>query len=71
MRTVRDADFSWKISKNMTGTEEVQVSESEADLRDLFDALRDDAEAIKHLTGFLKRLDRAGVQEILAKGTKR
>jgi hypothetical protein len=71
VRTVRDADFSWKISKNMTGTEEVQVSESEADLRDLFDALRDDAEAIKHLTGFLKRLDRAGVQEILAKGTKR
>jgi hypothetical protein len=71
VRTVRDADFSWKISKSMAGTEDVQVSESEADLRDLFDALRDDAEAIQHLTSFLKRLDRAGVQAILKKGTKR
>ena len=68
VRKVRNAAFPWKISRSMTGQEEIQVSESETDLQALFDSVSANEEALSHLAGFLRRLDKAGVQGLLSKG---
>jgi len=70
VRKVRNARFSWKISKSMTGQEEIQISENELDLQALFDAVSANEAALAHLAGFLKRLDQAGVQGLLLKGSQ-
>lgn len=66
IRKVRNAQFSWKIARRMTGQEEIQISENEVALQALFDAVIDDPDAVNRLSEFLKRLDNAGVQELLA-----
>lgn len=68
VRLVRNADFSWKISKAMTGQEEIQISQHETALQSLFNSLTTNEEALTHLTGFLRRLDEAGVQNLLSIG---
>jgi hypothetical protein len=66
VRKVRNAKFSWKIARSMTGQEEIQISENEVELQSLFDVINDDPDAINRLSEFLKRLDSAGVQTLLA-----
>jgi hypothetical protein len=68
VRKVRNADFSWKISKAMTGEEEIQINQHETALQALFDSLTANEEARTHLAGFLRRLDQAGVQLLLSRG---
>jgi hypothetical protein len=65
IRPVRNPSFAWKISKSMTGQEEIQIAESETDLCNLFEAVRNDPDATSHLACFLRRLDRADVQQRL------
>ena len=66
-RKVKNASFCWRVAQNMTGAEEIQISEDEAALQALFDAVSGNSEAIEHLAKFLKRLDEAGVQEVILK----
>jgi hypothetical protein len=65
VRQVKTDAFAWKVISNMTGKPELQVNEREAQLRDLLQALAGNAEGMASLTGFLQRLDEAGVQKIL------
>lgn len=65
IRKVHNPSFAWKISVGMTGEEEVQISESETDLCELYEAVRDDPDAASLLTSFLRRLDRSQVQSAL------
>jgi hypothetical protein len=65
VRHVRTGAFAWKLTSNLMGGLEVQVSESEGQLRDLFKAVEGDPRGVALLTEFLRRLDAAGVQAML------
>lgn len=65
VRPVKTNAFAWKLANNMTGKAEVQVNERETQLRELLQALAGDPEGMIALTGFLRRLDGAGVQKTL------
>ncbi len=69
VRHVRTTKFAWKLSNNVMGTPEVQVAESEEQLRKLFEAVGNDSERQLLLTEFLRRLDSAGVQALLVSRT--
>jgi hypothetical protein len=65
IRPVRNPTFAWRITRSMTGQEEIQIAEAETDLCNLFEAVRGDPAATSCLASFLRRLDRAGVQQRL------
>ncbi len=65
VRNVKTSAFAWKLTNNMMGGLEVQVSDSESELRNLFEATAGDPQARSLLTQFLRRLDNAGVQAML------
>jgi hypothetical protein len=65
VRQVKTDLFAWKLINKMTGGLEVQVNEKEAQLQSVLQALAGDANGMAALAGFLKRLDRAGIQQIL------
>lgn len=65
VRHVKTTAFAWKLTNNMMGVPEVQVSESEGQLRELIKVVADDPQALSLLTDFLRRLDEAGVQTML------
>jgi hypothetical protein len=66
---VKTTRFAWKLSNSVMGTPEVQVAESEEQLRRLFDAIGSDPPRQALLTEFLRRLDAAGVQAVLVSRT--
>lgn len=65
VRPVKTESFIWKIAKNMMGGQEIQINEQESDLHGLLLAVANDSAAMSSLTGFLARLDDAGVQSVL------
>lgn len=65
VRNVRTAAFAWKLMNGPTGGLEVQVSESEGQLRELYKAVEGHPQMAALLTAFLRRLDHAGVQAVL------
>ena len=71
VRHVRTTAFAWKLTNNMMGEPEVQVSESERQLRELIQAVAGDPHGMSLLTEFLRRLDDAGVQPMLVSSAAR
>jgi hypothetical protein len=65
VKEVKTEKFVWKATKGMTGGFDLQVSDVSPDLSSLVKHIRGDLEAIAHLTAFLRRLDEAGVQDML------
>lgn len=69
VRMVHNAGFCWRITRNLSGHDEIQINDGEAELHSLADAVNADGEAVRCLVGFLRRLDRAEVQKVLFTGT--
>jgi hypothetical protein len=65
VRNVKTSAFAWKLTNGIMGRLEVQVSDSESELRNLFEATAGDPQARAMLTEFLRRLDSVGVQTLL------
>lgn len=65
IKGVKTEKFVWKVTKGMTGTLDVQVSEINPSLSALVNQIRADPHAIAHLAAFLGGLDDADVQKHL------
>lgn len=65
VKDVKTDKFVWKVTKGMTGTLDVQVSEISPSLSALVNQIRTDPHAIAHLAAFLGGLDDADIQKHL------
>lgn len=65
VKDVKTEKFVWKVTKGMTGTLDVQVSEISPSLSALTNQIRTDPHAIAHLAAFLGGLDEVDVQKHL------
>lgn len=68
VKDVKTDKFVWKVTKGMTGTLDVQVSELDSSLSALVNHIRPDPHAVAYLAAFLGGLDEMDVQKhLLAK----
>jgi hypothetical protein len=65
VKDVKTDKFVWKVTKGMTGTIDVQVSEVNPSLSALVTQIRTDPHAIAHLAAFLNGLDQVDAQKQL------
>ncbi|KFC76358.1 ATP-binding protein [Massilia sp. LC238] len=65
IREVRTEKFMWKVTKGLTGSVDIQVSELSPSLFALVRQLRSDPGALAHLAAFLGKLDGVEVQKQL------
>lgn len=68
VKDVKTDKFVWKVTKGMTGTLDVQVSELNPNLSALVKRIRSDPHAIAHLAAFLGGLDEVEAQKYLLAG---
>ncbi|PNQ96127.1 ATP-binding protein [Azospirillum argentinense] len=68
VKPVKTEKFFWKVTKGMTGTLDVQVSDLNPSLSALVQQIRDDPLAVAHLAAFLGRLDEVDAQSRLMAG---
>jgi hypothetical protein len=64
-RRVKTEKFLWKVSRSLTGSLEVQISEAASSLGDLVHEISTNPEALAHFVQFLSQLDRVDVQSML------
>lgn len=62
VRQVKTDKFLWKVSKGLTGSVEVQVSEGAAGLGELVHSISGNPQALVQLAHFLSQLDRVDAQ---------
>jgi len=65
VKPVKTEKFVWKVTRGMTGTLDVQVSELDPSLSALVQLIRDNSDAVAHLAGFLGGLDEVDAQSRL------
>lgn len=65
IKEVKTDKFVWKVTKGMTGSLDIQVSDINPGLSALVRQIRSDPYALAHLANFLSGLDEAGVQKYL------
>jgi hypothetical protein len=62
VRQVKTDKFLWKVSKGLTGSVEVQISEAAPGLGELVHSISANPQALVHFAHFLGQLDRVDVQ---------
>jgi hypothetical protein len=62
VREVKTDKFLWKVSKGLTGSVEVQISESASGLGELVRSISANPQALVHFAQFLGQLDRVDAQ---------
>lgn len=65
VKDVKTDKFLWKLTRGMTGSLDLQVSEASPNLAALVKQIRGDQVAVAHLAAFLGSLDDAEVQKAL------
>jgi len=68
VKEVKTDKFMWKVTKGLTGSIDIQVSEISQSLSALVKVLRSDPQALAHLAAFLGGLDEVEVQKQLITG---
>ena len=68
IKEVSTDKFVWKVTKGMTGSLDLQVSELNPSLAALVKQVRSDPQALVHLASFLDGLDEVEVQKFLMAG---
>lgn len=65
VRRVKTDKFLWKVTKGLTGSLEVQISEADPGLGELVQEIGSNPQAMGHFAHFLGQLDRVDVQALL------
>ncbi|MFC5698356.1 ATP-binding protein [Pseudomonas sp. GCM10022186] len=68
VKEVKTDKFMWKVTKGLTGSVDIQVSELSPSLSALVKQLRSDPQALAHLVAFLGGLDEVETQKQLMAG---
>lgn len=68
VKEVKTDKFMWKVTKGLTGSVDIQVSELSPSLTALVKQLRSDPQALAHLAAFLGGLDEVEIQKQLMAG---
>jgi Histidine kinase-, DNA gyrase B-, and HSP90-like ATPase len=68
VKEVKTDKFMWKVTKGLTGSVDIQVSEISPSLSALVKLLRTDTQALAHLAAFLGGLDEVEIQKQLMVG---
>jgi len=68
VKEVKTDKFMWKVTKGLTGSVDIQVSELSPSLSALVKQLRSDPQALAHLAAFLGGLDEVEIQKQLMTG---
>lgn len=68
IKEVKTDKFMWKVTKGLTGSVDIQVSELSPSLSALVKQLRSDPQALTHLAAFLGGLDEVEIQKQLMAG---
>lgn len=68
VKEVKTDKFMWKVTKGLTGSVDIQVSELSPSLSALVKQLRSDPQALAHLAAFLGGLDEVDIQKQLMAG---
>lgn len=68
IKEVKTDKFVWKLTKGMTGSVDIQVSELNPSLSALVKQIRTDPQALAHLAAFLGGLDEVEAQKQLMTG---
>lgn len=68
IKEVKTDKFMWKVTKGLTGSVDIQVSELSPSLSALVKQLRTDSQALAHLAAFLGGLDEVEAQKQLMAG---
>ncbi|MRV76302.1 ATP-binding protein [Duganella sp. FT92W] len=68
VKEVKTEKFVWKVTKTLTGSLDIQVSELNPDLAALIKQIQSDPHALAHLAAFLGKLDDTEAQQKLIAG---